>query len=102
MFFWFFLTFFFLDFSISDCSFNRRQLPLNLSVPEFYPWFRWRSLCLEKRLISLRRRLRETTSALTLSFITKTKTKVKNLVICLGETEINCGWENGIRIVLIY
>lgn len=53
-------------------------------------------------MISLRRRLRETTSALTLSFITKTKTKVKNLVICLGETEINCGWENGIRIVLIY
>lgn len=37
---WLSSFFSFCDFTISDCSLNRRPLPLNLSLPAFYPWFR--------------------------------------------------------------
>lgn len=66
--------FFVCAFASSDYSLNRRPLLLNPSLPEFSPWLGWRSLCLEWRLISLRRRCKETASAATISFITKAKT----------------------------
>ena len=47
-------------------------------------------------LTSLRRRLKETASAVTFSFITKMKMGKKNLLMCLGKTETNCGWGTGI------
>lgn len=48
---------------LCHCCLNRRPLPLNVSLPAFYSRLRRRSLCLERGLISLRRRLKETASA---------------------------------------
>lgn len=96
-----FLAFYFSPFAILDGSLNERPLLLIASLSESYPCFRWGSLCLERGLISARRRCGEIASAVTFSFIMKTKTEVKNLLIHLEETETNCGWEIEIRIVLI-
>ena len=49
------------------CCLSRRPLSLNVSLPVFYSRLRWRSLCLERGLIFLRRRLKETASAVTFS-----------------------------------